>query len=80
MSGPAATAVRQTFRELHGIVVTAGLMQKTVKVRVGGQTWNKKLQKVDPIHRLAVALESQMRVVSLRSLLVLRLAENLPCP
>jgi small subunit ribosomal protein S17 len=46
MSGAAAASVRKTFRELHGIVVTAGLMQKTVKVRVGGQKWNKQLQKV----------------------------------
>jgi small subunit ribosomal protein S17 len=40
------TAVRQTFRELHGVVVTAGLMQKTAKVRVGGQRWNNKVKKV----------------------------------
>ncbi|KAK4185276.1 hypothetical protein QBC35DRAFT_504010 [Podospora australis] len=38
------TAVK-TFRELHGVVVTAGLMDKTVKVRVGGQKWNKFLKK-----------------------------------
>ncbi|KAH6649655.1 hypothetical protein F5144DRAFT_553690 [Chaetomium tenue] len=40
----AKTAYR-TFRELHGVVVTAGLMDKTVKVRVGGQKWNGFLQK-----------------------------------
>ncbi|KAK3689980.1 hypothetical protein B0T22DRAFT_183381 [Podospora appendiculata] len=33
------------FRELHGVVVSAGLMQRTVKVRVGGQKWNSFLQK-----------------------------------
>jgi hypothetical protein len=38
--------VYRTFRELHGVVVTAGLMDKTVKVRVGGQKWNAFLQKV----------------------------------
>jgi hypothetical protein len=39
-------AARQTFREIHGVVVSAGLMQKTVKVRVGGQRWNKQVKKV----------------------------------
>lgn len=39
-------AAQRTFRELHGVVVSAGLMQKTVKVRVGGQEWNKRVQKV----------------------------------
>lgn len=34
------------FRELHGVVVTSGLIDKTVKVRVGGQKFNKFLQKV----------------------------------
>ena len=36
---------RYMNRELHGIVVSAGLMQKTVKVRVGGQKWHPFLQK-----------------------------------
>ncbi|TDZ19745.1 37S ribosomal protein S17 [Colletotrichum sidae] len=46
MSSQTQTAVRQVFRELHGIVVSAGRMQKTVKVRVGGQQWNQKVQKM----------------------------------
>ncbi|KAL0936675.1 mitochondrial 37S ribosomal protein uS17m [Colletotrichum truncatum] len=46
MSNQVTTAVRQVFRELHGVVVSAGLMQKTVKVRVGGQQWNQKVQKM----------------------------------
>ncbi|KAK3941166.1 hypothetical protein QBC46DRAFT_353501 [Diplogelasinospora grovesii] len=41
----AADVAMKTFRELHGVVVTAGLMQKTVKVRVGGQKWNNFLKK-----------------------------------
>ncbi|CCC09436.1 hypothetical protein SMACR_08309 [Sordaria macrospora] len=42
----AATKVsRKMFRELHGVVVTSGLMDKTVKVRVGGQKFNRFLQK-----------------------------------
>lgn len=36
----------RTFREIHGVVVTAGLMDKTVKVRVGGLKWNRLLKKV----------------------------------
>lgn len=45
-AGAAAATARRAFRELHGVVVSAGLMQKTVKVRVGGQKWNKRVQKV----------------------------------
>ncbi|KAL2170396.1 hypothetical protein VTG60DRAFT_4882 [Thermothelomyces hinnuleus] len=44
VSQAAKTAYR-TFRELHGVVVTAGTMDKTVKVRVGGQRWNSFVQK-----------------------------------
>jgi small subunit ribosomal protein S17 len=49
MAQPAAQAARATvrkFRELHGVVVSAGLMDKTVKVRVGGQKWNNWVKKV----------------------------------
>lgn len=46
MSSQVAKAARRVTHELHGIVVSAGLMQKTVKVRVGGQRWNKVINKV----------------------------------
>jgi small subunit ribosomal protein S17 len=46
MSSQVAKAARRVTHELHGIVVSAGLMQKTVKVRVGGQKWNKIINKV----------------------------------
>lgn len=36
----------QTPKEFHGIVVSAGLMDKTVKVKLGGQRWEKKISKV----------------------------------
>lgn len=39
-------AARRVSHELHGVVVSAGLMDKTVKVRVGGQKWNKIVNKV----------------------------------
>ncbi|KAK4136221.1 nucleic acid-binding protein, partial [Trichocladium antarcticum] len=57
MAQPAAQAARtalKTFRELHGVVVSAGLMDKTVKVRVGGQKWNNFVKKFfdDPQHHL----------------------------
>ena len=42
----AVKMLSKTFRELHGVVVSAGLMDKTVKVRVGGQKWNSWLKKV----------------------------------
>ncbi|KAL1841017.1 hypothetical protein VTJ49DRAFT_4976 [Mycothermus thermophilus] len=41
----AAKTAYRTFRELHGVVVSAGLMDKTVKVRVGGQKWNSFVKK-----------------------------------
>ena len=46
MSSQVAKAAGRVTHELHGVVVSAGLMQKTVKVRVGGQKWNKVVNKV----------------------------------
>lgn len=46
MATHVVAAAQRTFRELHGVVVSAGLMQKTVKVRVGGRQWNAQVQKV----------------------------------
>jgi hypothetical protein len=40
----AASVTRQT----NAVVVSAGLMEKTVKVRVGVQKWNKHIGKVYP--------------------------------
>lgn len=37
---------------LTGVVVSAGLAPKTVKVRVGGEEWNKKVRKVKRDHAL----------------------------
>lgn len=47
MSYPVTKAAKRVTHELHGVVVSAGLMQKTVKVRVGGQKYAPKLQKVE---------------------------------
>lgn len=41
-----APKVFKSFRELHGVVVSSGLMQRTVKVKVGGMKWNNFLKKV----------------------------------
>ncbi|KAK0714299.1 hypothetical protein B0T21DRAFT_352227 [Apiosordaria backusii] len=38
-------ALLKSMREIHGVVVTAGLIDKTVKVRVGGLKWNNFLKK-----------------------------------
>ncbi|CRK17944.1 hypothetical protein BN1723_011456 [Verticillium longisporum] len=46
MAYPVTKAAQQVVKELHGVVVSAGLMQKTVKVRVGGQKYNRKVQKM----------------------------------
>jgi len=45
MATHAVAAAKTAFRELHGVVVSAGLMQKTVKVLVGGQKWNADVRK-----------------------------------
>ncbi|KAM5352137.1 hypothetical protein ACJ41O_004860 [Fusarium nematophilum] len=58
-----AKAARRVTHELHGVVVSAGLMQKTVKVRVGGQKWNKIVNKwfADPKHYLVHDPHSSLR-------------------
>ena len=61
MAQPVAQAAKTTirkFRELHGVVVSAGLMDKTVKVRVGGQKWDSFLKKVGPLLLLLLLLLS----------------------
>ncbi|KAH6982780.1 hypothetical protein BGZ61DRAFT_531971 [Ilyonectria robusta] len=63
MSSQVAKAARRVTHELHGVVVSAGLMQKTVKVRVGGQKWNKIVNKwyADPKHYLVHDPNSSLR-------------------
>lgn len=46
MSYPVTKAAKRVVSELRGVVVSAGLMQNTVKVRVGGQKYNPRVQKV----------------------------------
>ncbi|KAI1496020.1 nucleic acid-binding protein [Biscogniauxia marginata] len=41
----ATTAARRAAKEFHGIVVSAGLMDKTVKVKLGGLRWEPRVQK-----------------------------------
>ena len=38
-------------KEFHGVVVSAGLMDKTVKVKLGGQRWEKRVSKVSACFR-----------------------------
>jgi small subunit ribosomal protein S17 len=45
MSSPVSKAALRVTHELHGVVVSAGLMQKTVKVRIGNQEWNSIVKK-----------------------------------
>lgn len=40
------SVVKRNGNRVTGVVISAGLAQKTVKVRVGGEEWNKKVQKV----------------------------------
>ncbi|KAI0024088.1 hypothetical protein F4780DRAFT_776316 [Xylariomycetidae sp. FL0641] len=50
----AAAAARQVEKELHGVVVSAGRMDKTIKVKLGGMRWEDRVQKhfKAPYHRL----------------------------
>ncbi|KAF4976092.1 hypothetical protein FZEAL_7202 [Fusarium zealandicum] len=63
MSSQVAKAARRVTHELHGVVVSAGLMEKTVKVRVGGQKWNKVVNKwfADPKQYLVHDPNSSLR-------------------
>ncbi|ATY64770.1 ribosomal protein S17 [Cordyceps militaris CM01] len=63
MSSQVSKAARRVTHELHGVVVSAGLMQKTVKVRVAGQKWNKIVNKfyADPKHYLVHDPNSSLR-------------------
>ncbi|KAK1474498.1 ribosomal protein S17 [Colletotrichum tamarilloi] len=63
MSAQTMAQARAVVRELNGVVVSAGLMQKTVKVRVGGQQWKQKFQKMftKPTHYLVHDPNSSLR-------------------
>lgn len=58
-----ATAARRVRKQgvsvATGVVVSAGLCAKTVKVRVGGEQWNDKVKKV-PYHTRFRATPSQL--------------------
>ncbi|KAI0190777.1 hypothetical protein EV127DRAFT_339220 [Xylaria flabelliformis] len=45
MASEVAAGMRRAVKEMHGIVVSAGLMDKTVKVRLGGQRWEQRVHK-----------------------------------
>ncbi|OTB12578.1 hypothetical protein K445DRAFT_321025 [Daldinia sp. EC12] len=45
VAAAAANVVRRAGKEMHGIVVSAGLMDKTVKVKLGGLRWEPRVQK-----------------------------------
>jgi small subunit ribosomal protein S17 len=47
-----------THSDLRGVVVSSGKMDRTVKVRVPGQTWNRKIQKVCLILQPSKTIES----------------------
>lgn len=40
------TTARRTGNTATGVVVSAGLAEKTAKVRIGGEIWNNKVKKV----------------------------------
>ena len=54
-------------KRLVGVVVSAGRMEKTVKVKMPGQTWNKKIGKVRHLqpNTLPESMDTNMRLSSL---------------
>jgi len=41
-----ASAGHGVYKQLNAVVVSAGLMEKTVKVRIATQKWNSHIKKV----------------------------------
>ncbi|KEY64355.1 hypothetical protein S7711_06384 [Stachybotrys chartarum IBT 7711] len=64
MSTPAARAALKVQHELHGVVVSCGKMERTVKVRIGGQKWNNIVKKTfaKPKHYLVHDPNSSLRL------------------
>ncbi|KAI3339370.1 hypothetical protein F4824DRAFT_498635 [Ustulina deusta] len=58
MASEIAAGLRRATKEMHGIVVSAGFMDKTVKVRLGGQRWEQRVHKTDMVLKLCVPTES----------------------
>jgi small subunit ribosomal protein S17 len=44
---PTTRLVPSAYRQFNAVVVSAGLMQKTVKARMGVQAWNGLIRKVN---------------------------------
>lgn len=59
------------YRQLTGVVVSAGKMMKTVKVRIPGQKWDKHIRKVSyslrsatPAHSAHLARRISLRLIT----------------
>ncbi|KAI8627549.1 hypothetical protein F5Y19DRAFT_170755 [Xylariaceae sp. FL1651] len=63
MASEIAAGVRRAAKEMHGIVVSAGLMDKTVKVRLGGQRWEPRVHKwfKEPRYKLVHDPQNSLR-------------------
>lgn len=48
VAATAASVVQRAVKEFHGIVVSAGKMDKTIKVKLGGMRYEPRVQKVLP--------------------------------
>ena len=46
MQNAVQNTLQTSGRAINAVVTSAGLMQKTVKVRIGTKKWNKKVRKV----------------------------------
>lgn len=63
MAAEIAAGMRRAVKEMHGIVVSAGFMDKTVKVRLGGQRWEQRVHKVRLSVYLSVCLSDPSDLV-----------------
>lgn len=64
MQNAMQNTLQTSARAINAVVTSAGLMQKTVKVRIGTQKWNKKVRKV----RITFLVPSQLPFSSLSGL------------
>ena len=46
VAATAVSAVRRATKEFHGVVVSAGKMDKTFKIKLGGMRYEPRVQKV----------------------------------
>ena len=67
MQNAVQNTLQTSTRAINAVVTSAGLMQKTVKVRIGTQKWNKKVRKVCTTLPLLLPNASRTSLLNLSS-------------